>query len=189
MTPSMKILTKSAFSRSRVPAAAHLDGLAEIGQAPCRAACGTARGRAPSSPSARVDLVQQFELVEIAVHVVEAGDAERGAIGEARRRMSLSTARWAAVGGVFGSWPIRPSISRPPVGVRSVIGAKPSNSRNSPVASPSIAHHDLAARRRVVAVQDAGRLQRRGVRPHRMVVAREQAPAAGPAGCGRASGG
>ncbi len=65
----------------RVPATAHLDGVGEIRERP--AGQHTER-HAPADRqlTGLLDLTQQFELVEIAVHIVEAGDAERGAIGQ-----------------------------------------------------------------------------------------------------------
>ena len=83
MTPSMNILTKSALSRSEFQRRRISTALSRSESGQSGSMRNGTRPRTISSPAC-VDLSQQFELIEIAVHVVKAGDAERRAIGECR---------------------------------------------------------------------------------------------------------
>ena len=161
------------FQPVGMPAAAHLHRLAEFGQ---RHAGQHAERHAAAhaKPLGLVDLLQQLQLVKIAVHVVEAGDAERCAIGEAAPHDVLVD--FALRGGRRCLRLVAHEAEHlAPAGRREAGDRRePLELAQFPGRKTIVAHHDFAARRRGEPVQDARRLQRRGVRPHRVVIAGEQ---------------
>ena len=128
--------------------------------------------RPAKQPALGFDLRQQFELMQVAVHVLDRGDAVPGAPFEPALHdgavMRLLLRRRPGIGFAAGR------ESQPGAALAGKLEQRSERLALAQFAvrQPVGAHHDLVARPERLAVQQPGSFERFRVRPHRMMIRR-----------------